>query len=677
MNLASTIRALNEKKETPPFDVSKADYASAAKELTAYAKKSGGIDKDDMLSIANRMAEIGKKKSPKVMAKMVTMLQDMDTDPRDKVIEIMGKHGIKVKVSGKGFQVEERTLEEWTALIEAPEDNEPASPDEGSMATKQLEFIAYAAEEIEEHLENGGNFPEWMQNKLTEAHTTMEDLHSSIGDHGGDDEMQEAYTKQQLMKMRQMLGREGQADKKKGIAIFMDKVGVDKSRATAMWKAAMNEEVELDEAKKEVTPKDVEDYLVKTGVNPKDAKDAVKKGFGYASKKYGGPTFKSAVKKIADVIWSLHEEVELDEAKRDPSKSGGSGYDLYHKDFSSAMQHAYKYAKEKLGIEIDPKEIDDKVASGPRKPSSGKTNSYRLTDKSGKKAVQIQVANLDNKKYELNMYKEEVEMDVNEAFEVMFEETEYQKFFKSALKKFGVSSPSELDGEKEKEFYDYVDKNWKGKDEKPEAGEKSESLSLNDTFKAIFEASKSKTEEIDDEISDEEDEPKGAEDEEPKKKKAKKKDAEVEDEEGEEEDEMEESLSLEDTFKRIMFGEASTKKEQDHEEPDADDEGGPSDNDADNEKEKEAPKKKMPPKKEPKEDDTYKDVGKSGKQTKVDVNPDLDEEAGEPMSSAEKEKRDEIMKSLEKKKQEFVDKYGDRAKEVMARTAIKMAKKHA
>ena len=104
-------------------------------------------------------------------------------------------------------------------------------------------------------------------------------------------------------------------------------------------------------------------------------------------------------------------EMELDEAKRDPSKSGGSGYDLYHKDFSSAMKHAYDYAKKKFGIEIDPKEIDDKVASGPRKPSAGKTNSYRLKGKDGKKGVQIQVANLDNKKYELNMYKESVELD--------------------------------------------------------------------------------------------------------------------------------------------------------------------------------------------------------------------------------------------------------------------------
>ena len=88
-----------------------------------------------------------------------------------------------------------------------------------------------------------------------------------------------------------------------------------------------------------------------------------------------------------------HEEVELDEAK----------YDLYHKDFSSAMQHATKMAKKLHGITIDPKEIDDKVATGQKKPSKGKTNKYTLgTNK--KQNAHIQVYNMDNKRYELNMY---------------------------------------------------------------------------------------------------------------------------------------------------------------------------------------------------------------------------------------------------------------------------------
>ena len=85
------------------------------------------------------------------------------------------------------------------------------------------------------------------------------------------------------------------------------------------------------------------------------------------------------------------------------SAKSATGYELYHKDFSSAMQHAYKFAKSK-GYTVDPKEIDNKVATGPKRPSKGKTNSYILgTDKRTYKA-HIQVYNMDNKRYELNMY---------------------------------------------------------------------------------------------------------------------------------------------------------------------------------------------------------------------------------------------------------------------------------
>ena len=58
----------------------------------------------------------------------------------------------------------------------------------------------------------------------------------------------------------------------------------------------------------------------------------------------------------------------------------------------------------------------------------------------------------------------------NNFFEALSTEDKeaYQKFFNGALKKFGVSSPAELEGEKKKEFFDYVDKNWKGDNEKKE-----------------------------------------------------------------------------------------------------------------------------------------------------------------------------------------------------------------
>jgi len=84
-------------------------------------------------------------------------------------------------------------------------------------------------------------------------------------------------------------------------------------------------------------------------------------------------------------------------------------YDLFHKDFSGAMQHAYAYAKQKWGITVDKNDIDNKVATGPRKPGTGKTNRYSL--KTNKGMLQIQVYNKGGSKpYELNMYKEEVEL---------------------------------------------------------------------------------------------------------------------------------------------------------------------------------------------------------------------------------------------------------------------------
>ena len=99
------------------------------------------------------------------------------------------------------------------------------------------------------------------------------------------------------------------------------------------------------------------------------------------------------------------EETDLEEAS----------YEIYHRDFSSAVQHAKKQA-EKRGYTIDDDEWFRKVASGPRKPSSGKTNSYNieLLDKNGKpikKNLSMQVYNMDNKKYELNMYTEETDLD--------------------------------------------------------------------------------------------------------------------------------------------------------------------------------------------------------------------------------------------------------------------------
>lgn len=95
--------------------------------------------------------------------------------------------------------------------------------------------------------------------------------------------------------------------------------------------------------------------------------------------------------------WSKNEEVDLDEA---------SGYTVNHKTFSSAVQHARDVA-EKRGFQVDDDDWDRKVALGPKKPSSGKTNTYSIelmkNGKSVKQKLQMQVY-YDEGRYELNMY---------------------------------------------------------------------------------------------------------------------------------------------------------------------------------------------------------------------------------------------------------------------------------
>ena len=53
----------------------------------------------------------------------------------------------------------------------------------------------------------------------------------------------------------------------------------------------------------------------------------------------------------------------------------------------------------------------------------------------------------------------------------------YKKFFDAALKKFKIKSPADLESDEDKKkFYDYIDKNWEGDNEKKEAIEFSEKI---------------------------------------------------------------------------------------------------------------------------------------------------------------------------------------------------------
>ena len=140
------------------------------------------------------------------------------------------------------------------------------------------------------------------------------------------------------------------------------------------------------------------------------------------AKSYGNLNGRELEKMYVDKYGMPEEDVRVIEGYFPEGKSS-TGYELYHKTLGGAIDTAVSHAKSKFGISISDEERMDKVGLGPRKPSKGKTNSYRLmgTDKSGKsKGVQVQVYNMGSK-YELNMYKESIdeEVEIDEASQVL------------------------------------------------------------------------------------------------------------------------------------------------------------------------------------------------------------------------------------------------------------------
>ena len=189
------------------------------------------------------------------------------------------------------------------------------------------------------------------------------------------------------------------------LAAYYDKAKAEKDRdekhpgakvITRGPRGKVKEEVELDE--KELTDTDVKqkEKVVK----------GMKKNIQSFKDKYGerakGVMYATATK-IAQKMPDVKEEVELEEAKKEPME-------VYHTGYSAALQHAEKHLN-KQGYEIHPDDWQQHISHGPSKPSEGKTVQLHVPlHKDGvksKKVAHIQVYNRGNtipKNNELNMY---------------------------------------------------------------------------------------------------------------------------------------------------------------------------------------------------------------------------------------------------------------------------------
>ena len=115
-------------------------------------------------------------------------------------------------------------------------------------------------------------------------------------------------------------------------------------------------------------------------------------------------------------FWKVTPEKDIPKALKEECEfrlEEKAKYDLYHKTYSGAVQHAADVAK-KQGYEVDQDSWDSEISSGQRKPSAGKDSSvkrFKLIKGGKEQRKQLHIQNFMewiSGKYELNMYIEEL-----------------------------------------------------------------------------------------------------------------------------------------------------------------------------------------------------------------------------------------------------------------------------
>lgn len=101
--------------------VGKASYIAPAKELKAYAQKSGGMDKNDFMMIADMLEKLDRiniLQAGQLLGQLNAKLKNMDTSPREKVLSVLHNHGHNVGNVMPGAKMRRESVEEASELDE-------------------------------------------------------------------------------------------------------------------------------------------------------------------------------------------------------------------------------------------------------------------------------------------------------------------------------------------------------------------------------------------------------------------------------------------------------------------------------------------------------------------------------------------------------------------------------
>ena len=141
------------------------------------------------------------------------------------------------------------------------------------------------------------------------------------------------------------------------------------------------------------------------------------------------------------------------------------------KGVKTGVKKAAGKVKKKIGGSMIGKAFG-KVKSGIKKTKAvgGKIKTAVKTGKAYGDEYDPMLERLEIIETKLNDYYKILEnAEFDQLAEASGDKEAYKKFFNAALKKFKVGSPAELKGDDKKKFFDYIDKNWEGDNEKAEA----------------------------------------------------------------------------------------------------------------------------------------------------------------------------------------------------------------
>ena len=374
-----------------------------------------------------------------------------------KVKEINKRHEKRGSIERKDQQERDKISNKYYKMAEEVE------LDEGKM--KELHGYISQGKSAEEIAKKMKLDVDTIKALMAGYHEAKRDVDPADVDTSATDDDVKAADKNIMMQLRKSVSLRGKFDVE-----FLDKKKekVDQKIAQAV----------LDKFNKMKKPSDKEKFQAKGAKSHKDLLNALKEET--VMTKYL-KTKKDSLEESILGVWALaaeemesikenpdgrtkvyknhREKLEAARLRRENQKKNVNEDNI--EEFTLEEIDLYELDDEMFEVQLKKKSVGDRLKAKKKREKWKKTSAGKKSElKSKKRADKVKKGTVKVDKKRSKAAKKTAKLYSGDNFEEGSKE-EYQKFFNKALKKFGVKSPSELEGDKEKEFYDYVDKNWK------------------------------------------------------------------------------------------------------------------------------------------------------------------------------------------------------------------------